>query len=103
MLGKLKNLKAIDLFCILKEKGVETLKECVTSLTYVNRYPFSAIARPIVGLNRTSIWGCRLTDDQRRGSFFVFQNINHTVIYSIIFIFKVLYQRLQKQMMMISL
>jgi F-box and leucine-rich repeat protein 1 (S-phase kinase-associated protein 2) len=77
LLGKLKNLKAIDLFCILKEKGVETLKECVPSLIFVNRYPFSAIARPIVGLNRTSIWGCRLTDDQRRGLIFVFKNQPH--------------------------
>ena len=58
---------AIDLFNIIKDKSIETLKACIPSLIYVNRYPFSSIARPIIGFRRTSIWGCRLNDDEERG------------------------------------
>lgn len=66
-LGRLKHLTALNVYYMIKEKSIETLKACIPSLIHVNRYPFSSIARPIVGFSRTSIWGCRLTDDQVRG------------------------------------
>lgn len=65
MLNRLNNLIAIDLFNILKEKSIETLKSCMPQLLYINRCPFSSIARPIVGYRRTSIWGYRLNDHQQ--------------------------------------
>ena len=50
LLSQCPNLVSIDLFNILKEKSIETLKTYITSLLYVNRYPFSSIARPVFSL-----------------------------------------------------
>jgi len=65
MLNRLNNLIAIDIFNILKEKSIETLRSCIPSLQHINSYPFSSIARPIVGFRRSSIWGRRIRDDLR--------------------------------------
>jgi F-box and leucine-rich repeat protein 1 (S-phase kinase-associated protein 2) len=68
MLSRLTTLIAIDLFNIIKNnKSIKTLKTCIPSLVNVNQYPFSSIARPIIGFRRTSIWGNRLNDDAERG------------------------------------
>ena len=67
LLSRLTRLIAIDLFNILTKKSIKTLKTCIPSLVNVNQYPFSSIARPIIGFRRTSIWGNRLNDDAERG------------------------------------
>jgi hypothetical protein len=53
-------LIAIDLFNILKEKSLNVLKNYIPSLKYVNKYPFSSIARP--DSENMHIWGFRIID-----------------------------------------
>lgn len=62
MLSKLDNLIAIDLFNILKANSIDTLKNYIPSLRYVNRYPFCFIARPRIGNMRKSVWGYKISD-----------------------------------------
>lgn len=62
MLSKLGNLIAIDLFNILKANSIETLKNYIRSLRYVNRYPFCFIARPRIANMRKSLWGYKISE-----------------------------------------
>lgn len=65
-LSNISSLIAIDAFNILKDKSIDLLKESMQQLQFVNRYPFSSIARPTCGFRRTSIWGCHVKDEYIR-------------------------------------
>ncbi len=56
LLNRLNKLVALDLFNILKEKSIETLKSYIPSLTHVNRFVYSGIARPKAQSNNGKIW-----------------------------------------------
>ena len=60
MLGKLKSLIALDLYNILKDKSIETLKKYIPSLLYVNKYPFSSIASPTNGKSFLILWDYKI-------------------------------------------
>ncbi len=59
LLCKLKQLLAIDLFNVINVKDFTDhfLRQSVTQLKFINRYPFSSIARPTVGFYRNRLWG----------------------------------------------
>ncbi|CAF0904247.1 unnamed protein product [Brachionus calyciflorus] len=63
MLAKLRNLFAIDLFNILKANSIQTLKNYIPTLRFVNRYPFCFIARPRIGNMRKSLWGYKISQN----------------------------------------
>jgi F-box and leucine-rich repeat protein 1 (S-phase kinase-associated protein 2) len=58
-------LEALDVFGMLKEKSLKTLLDALTEKTpnfKLNKCPYSSIARPTTGGDRTKIWGIRTRD-----------------------------------------
>ena len=55
------HLMYLDIFGILTEPALVALKENLAKIK-VNKYLFSSVARPTVGIRRTSIWGQRVRD-----------------------------------------
>lgn len=55
------NLKFLDIFGLITEDLAKTFKATCDSVE-VNKYPYSSVARPTVGVRRTSIWGQRVRD-----------------------------------------
>lgn len=60
-LRSMKSLLYLDVYGILNEKDLATLKESLPNIK-INKYLFSSVARPTVGIRRTSIWGFRVRD-----------------------------------------
>lgn len=58
-LGTLPSLRFLDLFGL--EKYIPNLVHSLPSIE-INKFEFSSIARPTVGIRRTSIWGLRVRD-----------------------------------------
>lgn len=60
-LALLPRLKFLDIFGLLSEEYLKTfMGKC--DKVVINKFPYSAIARPTVGVRRTSIWGHRVRD-----------------------------------------
>lgn len=59
------NLIYLDFYGILSESALNTLQECLPHIK-INKYLFSSVARPTVGIRRTSIWGLRVRDWARK-------------------------------------
>ena len=57
----LPRLKFLDIFGVLQESGLKTL-EAKCNHVEINKYMYSSVARPTVGVRRTSIWGLRVRD-----------------------------------------
>ncbi|KAK3891774.1 hypothetical protein Pcinc_004353 [Petrolisthes cinctipes] len=55
------NLIYLDLYGILSESALSTLQESLPHIK-INKYLFSSVARPTVGIRRTSVWGLRVRD-----------------------------------------
>lgn len=56
-----KSLKYLDLFSLFKENSLRSLSLNLPGIE-INKFPFSAIARPTVGNKRSSIWLQRVRD-----------------------------------------
>lgn len=56
-----KSLKYLDLFSLFKESSLRQLSSNLPGIE-LNKFPFSAIARPTVGNKRSSIWLQRVRD-----------------------------------------
>ncbi|XP_043193633.1 S-phase kinase-associated protein 2-like [Amphibalanus amphitrite] len=54
-LGRLQTLRTMEMYNCFNESGVETLRRALPQLQ-INTRPFSEVARPTVGIRRTSIW-----------------------------------------------
>ena len=52
------NLKYLNVFGVMKDGALEELKSYLSSID-INKFYFSSIARPTVGIKRTSIWNQR--------------------------------------------
>ncbi|XP_064112761.1 S-phase kinase-associated protein 2-like [Macrobrachium nipponense] len=55
------SLLYLDIYGILNESAIATLRQSLSRI-HVNKYLFSSVARPTVGIRRTSIWGLRVRD-----------------------------------------
>uniref|UniRef100_A0A182PJ26 S-phase kinase-associated protein 2 n=1 Tax=Anopheles epiroticus TaxID=199890 RepID=A0A182PJ26_9DIPT len=60
-LTELKTLRYLDLFGLVSDHAIATLKHSLGDVG-INRYYHSSVARPTVGTKRTSIWGLRTRD-----------------------------------------
>lgn len=60
-LKSMQNLRYLDVYGILNEKALSTLRQSLPHIQ-INKYLFSSVARPTVGIRRTSIWGLRVRD-----------------------------------------
>ncbi|KAG7156322.1 S-phase kinase-associated protein 2-like [Homarus americanus] len=60
-LKSMPNLLYLDVYGILNESAMSTLKQSLPHIQ-INKYLFSSVARPTVGIRRTSIWGLRVRD-----------------------------------------
>uniref|UniRef100_A0A182QH67 F-box domain-containing protein n=1 Tax=Anopheles farauti TaxID=69004 RepID=A0A182QH67_9DIPT len=60
-LTELRTLRFLDLFGLLSDTVIETLRSSLGDVG-INRYYHSFVARPTVGTKRTSIWGLRTRD-----------------------------------------
>lgn len=56
-----RHLKYLNVFGVMKEAALDELKSCLDSID-INKFLFSSIARPTVGIKRTSIWNERTRD-----------------------------------------
>lgn len=61
MLASMKDLKNLDIYSLFKESSIKTLSNTLPSMK-INHFPFSTVARPTVGLKRSSIWLQRVRD-----------------------------------------
>ncbi|KAL0277061.1 UNVERIFIED_CONTAM: hypothetical protein PYX00_004478 [Menopon gallinae] len=61
MLKNVESLMYLDVFGLMKEEELNELKNELADVA-INQFPFSSVARPTVGLRRTSIWGLRVRD-----------------------------------------
>ncbi|KAF4518512.1 hypothetical protein B566_EDAN009712, partial [Ephemera danica] len=50
-----------DIFGVLNESNLNTVRSSLPGV-FINKFMFSSIARPTVGVRRTSIWGLRVRD-----------------------------------------
>lgn len=57
-----KHLKELNILGTIKEESMPILKRALEKVEINNSY-FSTIARPTVGIRRTSIWEQRVRDD----------------------------------------
>jgi F-box and leucine-rich repeat protein 1 (S-phase kinase-associated protein 2) len=57
-----RGLQYLHMFGVLKEPALEELKSRLPKIV-INKFLFSSVARPTVGLKRTSIWGVRARDN----------------------------------------
>lgn len=55
----LPNLKHLNLFGLVHDKHLDKLEKNAHPVE-INKMKFSSIARPTVGVRRTSIWGLRV-------------------------------------------
>ncbi|KAJ1522141.1 hypothetical protein ONE63_002452 [Megalurothrips usitatus] len=55
------SLRFLDLFGLVQDNYLPNLKKSLPNLK-INQFPFSSIARPTVGVRRTSIWELRVRD-----------------------------------------
>ncbi|XP_050726078.1 S-phase kinase-associated protein 2-like [Eriocheir sinensis] len=60
-LKSMPNLMYLDVYGILNDAALCTLKQSLHHVK-VNKYLFSSVARPTVGIRRTSVWGLRVRD-----------------------------------------
>lgn len=60
-LAVIPSLRYLDLFGLVAEKNMPNLRRSLPSIK-INKFVFSSIARPTVGIRRTSIWGLRSRD-----------------------------------------
>lgn len=60
-LAPMPSLMYLDCFGILKEENLQLLKSN-SNKTQINKFLYSSVARPTVGVRRTSIWGLRVRD-----------------------------------------
>lgn len=51
----------LDVFGLMSEDELNDLKNGIPEVA-INQFPFSSVARPTVGLRRTSIWGLKVRD-----------------------------------------
>lgn len=56
----LPSLTHLNIFGLFSENQIEALKK--SCKVVINQMKFSSIARPTVGIRRTSIWGLRVRD-----------------------------------------
>ncbi|KFM71682.1 S-phase kinase-associated protein 2, partial [Stegodyphus mimosarum] len=61
LLKDMKNFKNLEIFKTLPEESLASLREYLPNVK-INDNLFSTIARPTVGIRRTSIWGLRVRD-----------------------------------------
>ena len=61
MLSSVESLRYLNLFGVLKKDPLDELDSRLPAVT-VNKFPFSSVARPTVGVKRTSIWNKRVRD-----------------------------------------
>ena len=57
-----RNLKYLNVFGVMTEGALGELKSCLSSID-INECSFSSVARPTVGLKRTSIWNQRTREN----------------------------------------
>ena len=55
-LSKSESLRFLNVFGVLKDAALAELRLQLSSQIVINRYKFTSIARPTVGIKRTSIW-----------------------------------------------
>uniref|UniRef100_A0A0P4WCE1 F-box domain-containing protein n=1 Tax=Scylla olivacea TaxID=85551 RepID=A0A0P4WCE1_SCYOL len=55
------NLLYLDLYGILNDSALNILRQSLHQIK-INKYLFSSVARPTVGIHRTSVWGLRVRD-----------------------------------------
>uniref|UniRef100_A0A182MUF1 S-phase kinase-associated protein 2 n=1 Tax=Anopheles culicifacies TaxID=139723 RepID=A0A182MUF1_9DIPT len=60
-LSELTTLRFLDLFGLVSDQVLDTLKHSLSKVG-INKYYHSSVARPTVGTKRTSIWGYRTRD-----------------------------------------
>ncbi|XP_035911602.1 S-phase kinase-associated protein 2 [Anopheles stephensi] len=60
-LCSVKTLRFLDLFGLVSDQAIETLRHSLKDVG-INKYYHSSVARPTVGTKRTSIWGLRTRD-----------------------------------------
>ncbi|XP_027234734.1 S-phase kinase-associated protein 2 isoform X2 [Penaeus vannamei] len=60
-LKSMPHLLYLDLYGILNESALSTLRQSLPHIQ-INKYLFSSVARPTVGIRRTSVWGLRVRD-----------------------------------------
>ncbi|XP_046390450.1 S-phase kinase-associated protein 2 [Ischnura elegans] len=61
LLTQAESLMYLDVFGLMNEQSLATL-QCRLSEVDINKFYFSSVARPTVGIRRTSIWGLRVRD-----------------------------------------
>ncbi|EEB10412.1 S-phase kinase-associated protein, putative [Pediculus humanus corporis] len=61
LLKDVRSLMFLDVFGLMSEEELNDLKNGMPDVA-VNQFPFSSVARPTVGLRRTSIWGLKVRD-----------------------------------------
>ncbi|KDR21087.1 S-phase kinase-associated protein 2 isoform X2 [Zootermopsis nevadensis] len=61
LLSSVNSLMYLDVFNLMSEQSVANLQENLPDVD-VNKFLFSSVARPTVGIRRTSIWGLRVRD-----------------------------------------
>ena len=54
-------LRYLNVYGILRQKALDELAIQLAGVT-LNKFPFSSVARPTVGIKRTSIWGMRVRE-----------------------------------------
>ena len=60
-LERCSNLKYLNVFGMMKDGALDELRSYLSSID-INKFYFSSIARPTVGIKRTSIWNQRTRD-----------------------------------------
>lgn len=60
-LAYMPSLLYLDIFCLISEQILKTL-QVACGETQLNKFLYSSVARPTVGVRRTSIWGLRVRD-----------------------------------------
>ncbi|XP_071445025.1 S-phase kinase-associated protein 2-like [Hetaerina americana] len=61
LLTKAESLMYLDVFGLMNEQSLATLQSRLSEVD-INKFYFSSVARPTVGIRRTSIWGLRVRD-----------------------------------------
>ncbi|XP_064477118.1 S-phase kinase-associated protein 2-like [Ornithodoros turicata] len=61
MLSRVESLQNLELFCVLTDAALHTLRNSLPHID-INKYIFSTVARPTTRSCRSSIWGLKITD-----------------------------------------
>jgi F-box and leucine-rich repeat protein 1 (S-phase kinase-associated protein 2) len=61
LLGNMRSLRYLEVFSFFKESALKTLKSTLPGVE-INQFYFSAVARPTVGIRRSTIWTARVRD-----------------------------------------